>query len=166
MKRFFIVLMIVFFLGVVAGADYRYVEKKYDRFTDKVIVQTIPQVMSQEVSPSFKPVIAVKATIKGSTPNVTVMFIKFNKDWKYQNCHKIYCLCNDKPLRMPESKHRGNVRAGGTVSEIIYMLGVSMDLLEELCTADNLEFKICNDKFKLHSAEMIMLKEIWQALNE
>lgn len=167
MKNFsmlIICLVLIFGVAFSQAKEQLYAQKEFDRFENKTTVSLDAGRFGDKVNQHTQPRIRASIEYAGQVrpknlPDVAIMLSSINKDWKYLNCHSTYCLVDDKPLKIPETTHLGDVLGGGQVFEAIYVY-VPYSIFVKLCEARKIEFKICNNEFVISEFEKTCLKQV------
>lgn len=110
--------------------------------------------ISTKIIPGNQLVIAAITTEdKRQKPLLFFLLHYTNSSWVYLQCHHTYWLADGVPVPLPESTHKGSV-GNGHVIEQIQISPIDMQHLKQLARARQVEYKICNDEYKVTAAEM------------
>jgi hypothetical protein len=112
-----------------------------------------------------KPHLIAAATVDGQSisSNLTFMVASVTDRptgtaWKYLRCHSMAWLVDGTPIQLGQVVHSGQVVRGG-VNEVITQL-VTVDQLQKLSAGKVVEYRICNDEYRLSAADMVGLGEM------
>ncbi len=130
---------------------------KYDRFADKTIVSIDQDHDKAKSSPQIGFLSFFDGQKTSTQPNVYISFLKQSETWQYLDCHVVFSVSDGKPLKLPESEHKGDV-GSGYVLETVY-LSVDFETVAKMSAAKTVEFKLCNDEIKLSDEEIGSLKK-------
>ncbi len=78
--------------------------------------------------------------------------------WQYLRCKTMHWLVDGQPFQMPEPVYQGSVLTGGVLEH--FVLNMSQDQMRALAQAATVEFKICNDEFKLSPTDHNGLRQV------
>ena len=174
MRKFIATLLFMPFICAFTNAQTEelLIEVKYDRFKDSTSIATAEKYNNRMFSKMWgiQPRLFVGITYSGKTPPkggvfVDLVFHSINDSWRYLNSYDLYCLADDKPIEMPETKRSGEVKKGLFVIETIYCK-LSYETFEQLCKASKLEFKLAHKEFAVSEEEQIALKQLKQVYEE
>lgn len=121
------------------------VKSEYDRFLDFTSVSLKPGVSPPTGQLQF----SLHASFKGTTPSrpnyVTIGFFSTHDDWEYLECNHVVGLVDGVRVKLGESEHKGSVGSGHVLEWV--RVKTSFEEIEQMASAQSLEFKICITEF-------------------
>lgn len=131
------------------------IKVKVDSFTGKTTVNTKPTPFTER--PSFN--LLGRYRDETDKPNAVLSILLYSSSptWQYLHCYSTFWLADNKPINLPQPTHKGFVGTG-FVMEHLAITPVPLSALQQMATAQKVEFKVCNDEFTLTTEEMKDLK--------
>ena len=124
---------------------------------EKVSLNT-PRVAAHINFSGDEPISATLALLYASLSN------RAGSSWTYLSCHTVHWLVDGNPLKLGHTKHDGRVSRGG-VTEII-MQDATIEQLRQLGNATTVEYRICNDEYRLAAGDVDGLRRLVAAIDE
>ncbi len=101
----------------------------------------------------------------GSEPPESLITIVSKSDsWEYLECHFVKWLVDDRPLDLGDFEHNGSIGSGYVLEFVTGRLKPTG--LEAMTKAQKIEYKICNDVFKLTESEMADVRGLKKTFDE
>lgn len=160
-------LALLLLVAVPALALSQVVEDKMDRFTGERELKYSEASDKPIGTPSFN----MSATLSPSNQRISVTFIVANvadrrvaSAWKYLRCHDVNWLLDGKAFSLGASVHSGQVVRGGVIELVTQV--VTREQLEQMAAADGIEYRICNDEYRLSQFDLTAIRSISKKVGE
>lgn len=103
------------------------------------------------------------ASVIGQSVSSFFGVVSSGANWAYLNCHALNMLADQDPVSLPPAQHRGDVRAGNGVTEMV-SVELSGDALQALSDAHTIRFRICSDVFGFEPDHVTKVHEFVEAI--
>lgn len=126
-----------------------------DRYTGVETFERTPEVNYK------RPTMQLTAVMGGDVAVVGFELAILSKSWRYMECNKTNWLLDGKPYNLEGGQHQGNVATGFVLERIVWNLpqtANSSGPLGDIARAKSVEYRICNDEYKLTAAELADLR--------
>jgi hypothetical protein len=88
----------------------------------------------------------------------SIISIYSDDSWQYLRCRSTHWLADGQPLKMADAVHDGTAMRGGVVEHLIQRM--TKQQMQALAKATTVEFKICNDEYRLSPAQHDGLRKV------
>lgn len=165
MKLFSALIAVVFLIGCATTPRPKekiVFEDEIDRFTNTRKISWM-HAHVHDLIPTASFFAEKKLSSPATSPTLLVLMSVSSPSWVYLKCNKNFWLADGLPITPVRQAHTGNV-AIGKVSEVIQAY-ITMPEANIMATSKSIEYKICNDVFKLTDAEREGLIRVVNAFN-
>jgi hypothetical protein len=117
-----------------------------------------------------KPQASIHAVVKDGVETIFLRFIvtsasdrRTGSAWKYLRCNDIDWLVDGKPVPLGRVDHSGQVVRGGVIE--VLLQAVTREQLLEIGSGDFVEYRICQDEYRLNQFDLTAMRSIYRKLS-
>lgn len=148
--------IIAFLVTIPALAE---ITEKYDRFKNQTVLKYEQNKPSAGLP--FYLLSGFEGTNKASKRENVLTFHVSGSGWRYLRCNQTALLVDGKPFSVGKVEHDGRVGTGYVLEFL--SIAIPTAALRQLGNAKTVEYKICNDEYRLDDADLAAFKEITES---